>query len=47
MGKTSANDGGIAVAPHYLASETGRRVLADGGTAMEAAVAMAATTTTA
>jgi gamma-glutamyltranspeptidase/glutathione hydrolase len=43
MGKTSATDGGIAVAPHYLASESGRRVLADGGSAMEAAVAMAAT----
>ncbi len=43
MGDSSANGGGIAVAPHFLASETGGRVLAEGGTAMEAAVAMAAT----
>ena len=38
-----ANSKGIVVAPHHLASEAGRRVLADGGTAMEAAVAIAAT----
>jgi hypothetical protein len=41
MAKT--NRGGIVVAPHHLASEAGRRVLADGGTAMEAGVAIAAT----
>jgi gamma-glutamyltranspeptidase/glutathione hydrolase len=41
MAKTDTN--GIVVAPHFLASEAGQRVLADGGTAMEAAVAIAAT----
>nr|WP_304412551.1 gamma-glutamyltransferase family protein [Novosphingobium sp. PP1Y] len=34
--------GGIVTAPHYLASEAGLDVLRDGGTAVEACVAMAA-----
>ena len=34
---------GMVTAPHYLASQSGRDVLAEGGTAIEAAVAMAAT----
>jgi oxamate amidohydrolase len=35
--------GGMATAPHYLASQTGLDVLREGGSAAEAAVAMAAT----
>ncbi|MGF7156403.1 gamma-glutamyltransferase family protein [Novosphingobium gossypii] len=38
---TSAN--GIATAPHHLAARAGRDVLADGGNAVEACVAIAAT----
>jgi len=34
---------GIVTAPHYLAAEAGRDVLRDGGTAIEATVAVAAT----
>ncbi len=34
---------GMVTAPHYLASEAGLRVLRDGGNAIEAAVALAAT----
>ena len=34
---------GMVTSPHHLASEAGLRVLRDGGTAIEAAVAMAAT----
>ncbi|WDS36648.1 gamma-glutamyltransferase family protein [Pseudoxanthomonas sp.] len=34
---------GIAVAPHHLAAQAGRDVLRDGGSAVEAAVAIAAT----
>ena len=34
---------GIVTAPHYLAAEAGRDVLQDGGTAIEATVAVAAT----
>jgi gamma-glutamyltranspeptidase/glutathione hydrolase len=34
---------GMAVAPHHLAAQSGRDVLRDGGTAVEACVAMAAT----
>lgn len=34
---------GLAVAPHHLAAQAGRDVLRDGGTAVEASVAMAAT----
>lgn len=41
MAKTTRD--GIVVAPHHLASEAGRRVLEEGGTAMEAGVAIAAT----
>ncbi len=37
--------GGIVAAPHYLAAETGRRVLEDGGNALEAMIAMAAVIT--
>src|ERR1700674_1979448 len=33
---------GVVAAPHRLAAETGRGVIADGGTALEAAVAAAA-----
>jgi oxamate amidohydrolase len=33
---------GMVTAPHHLASEAGLRVLREGGTAIEAAVAMAA-----
>ena len=35
--------GGIVTAPHHLAAQAGRDVLADGGTAVEACVATAAT----
>jgi gamma-glutamyltranspeptidase/glutathione hydrolase len=35
--------GGIVTAPHYLAAEAGRSVLMDGGNAVEATVAVAAT----
>lgn len=38
---TAAN--GIATAPHFLAAQAGRDVLADGGNAVEACVAIAAT----
>ena len=41
MSHTAAQ--GMVTAPHHLASQTGRDVLQDGGTAVEAAVAMAAT----
>jgi gamma-glutamyltranspeptidase len=34
---------GMVTSPHHLASQTGLRILRDGGTAIEAAVAMAAT----
>src|SRR6187455_3863765 len=34
---------GIAAAPHHAAAETGRAILAEGGNALEAMVAMAAT----
>src|SRR5216684_4591215 len=34
---------GIAAAPHHAAAEAGRAVLAEGGNALEAMVAMAAT----
>ena len=39
---TFANNG-MVVAPHHLAAETGRDVLRDGGNAIEAVVAAAAT----
>jgi gamma-glutamyltranspeptidase len=34
---------GVAAAPHHAAAEAGRAVLAEGGNAIEAMVAMAAT----
>ncbi|HEX4554780.1 MAG TPA: gamma-glutamyltransferase, partial [Xanthobacteraceae bacterium] len=34
---------GVAAAPHHAAAEAGRAVMADGGNAIEAMVAMAAT----
>jgi oxamate amidohydrolase len=40
---TSGHRRGVAAAPHRAAAEAGRDVLADGGTALEAMVAMAAT----
>ncbi|WP_028241104.1 gamma-glutamyltransferase family protein [Stutzerimonas azotifigens] len=43
MLKTTYATGGIAVAPHHLAAQAGRDVLRDGGNAVEAMVAMAAT----
>lgn len=43
--KTVTADKGIVTAPHYLAAEAGRSVLADGGTAVEACVAIAASLT--
>lgn len=43
MGRLSASsDTGMVVAPHFLAAEAGRAVLAGGGNAVEAAVATAA-----
>ena len=43
MLKTARGRGGAVTAPHHLASEAGLQVLKDGGTAAEAAVAIAAT----
>jgi oxamate amidohydrolase len=40
--KTVAASNGIVTAPHHLAAQAGRDVLADGGTAVEATVAVAA-----
>src|SRR5919108_1934447 len=40
---TSGHRRGVAAAPHHAAAEAGRLVLADGGNALEAMVAMAAT----
>jgi gamma-glutamyltranspeptidase/glutathione hydrolase len=40
---TAGHSRGVAVAPHHAAAETGRLVLEDGGNALEAMVAMAAT----
>ena len=41
--RTVSASRGIVTAPHYLAAEEGRDVLRDGGTAIEATVAVAAT----
>jgi gamma-glutamyltranspeptidase/glutathione hydrolase len=41
--KTVTASNGIATAPHHLAAKVGRDVLADGGNAVEACVAIAAT----
>ena len=43
MALTAESRNGVVVAPHHLASEAGRRVLADGGNAIEAMIAAAAT----
>src|ERR1700747_3499132 len=40
---TSGHHRGVAAAPHHAAAEAGRAVLANGGNAIEAMVAMAAT----
>ena len=40
---TAGHRRGIAVAPHHLAAAAGRDILAEGGNALEAMVAMAAT----
>jgi oxamate amidohydrolase len=40
---TATSDRGVVAAPHSLAAETGRSVLEEGGTAIEAAIAMGAT----
>src|SRR6187200_3404464 len=40
---TAGHRRGIAAAPHHAAAETGRAILAEGGNALEAMVAMAAT----
>jgi len=42
MTGTQTSRGGMVVTPHHLASNAGQRVLADGGNAIEAAVAAAA-----
>jgi gamma-glutamyltranspeptidase len=43
MPATMRASGGMVTAPHTLAAESGARILADGGTAIEAALAVAAT----
>src|SRR3954464_3874004 len=40
---TAGHRRGVAAAPHHAAAEAGRAILADGGNALEAMVAMAAT----
>src|SRR5262249_57255555 len=40
---TAGHRRGVAAAPHRLAAEAGRAILAEGGNALEAMVAMAAT----
>src|SRR3954469_9772993 len=40
---TAGHSRGVAAAPHHAAAETGRLILEDGGNALEAMVAMAAT----
>jgi gamma-glutamyltranspeptidase/glutathione hydrolase len=40
---TAGHRGGVAAAPHHAAAEAGRAILAEGGNALEAMVAMAAT----
>src|SRR5215469_13831594 len=39
---TAGHRGGVVAAPHHAAAEAGRAVLAEGGNAIEAMVAMAA-----
>ena len=43
INRTAGHRRGVVAAPHHAAAETGRLVLADGGNALEAMVAMAAT----
>lgn len=43
MTGTVSSRGGMVVAPHHLASKAGQRVLSDGGNAIEAIIAAAAT----
>ncbi|PTE19686.1 gamma-glutamyltransferase [Cereibacter changlensis JA139] len=43
MRETPRSHGGIVTAPHHLAAQAGRDILAVGGTAVEATIAMAAT----
>src|SRR5882672_2632312 len=40
---TASHRRGVVAAPHHAAAETGRTILAEGGNALEAMVAMAAT----
>ena len=40
---TAGHSRGVTSAPHYLAAEAGREILAEGGNALEAMIAMAAT----
>src|SRR5689334_14222927 len=40
---TAGHRRGVAAAPHHAAAETGRMILAEGGNALEAMIAMAAT----
>src|SRR5258707_11763051 len=40
---TAGHRRGVAAAPHHAAAEAGRAILAEGGNALEAMVAMAAT----
>jgi gamma-glutamyltranspeptidase/glutathione hydrolase len=40
---SAGHRGGVVAAPHHAAAETGRMILADGGNAIEAMIAMAAT----
>ncbi|GLK77822.1 gamma-glutamyltranspeptidase [Methylopila jiangsuensis] len=44
MSETATSDRGVVLAPHRAAAEAGRMALAEGGTAHEAVVAMAAAT---
>jgi gamma-glutamyltranspeptidase/glutathione hydrolase len=43
--KTTRSNGGMVTAPHALAAQAGARILAEGGNAIEAALAVAATLT--
>jgi gamma-glutamyltranspeptidase len=43
--RTAHSNGGMVTAPHALAAESGARILAEGGNAVEAALAIAATLT--
>ena len=43
MMSTTRSSGGMVTAPHALAAQTGARILADGGNAIDAALGTAAT----